>query len=142
MCVVPFQRQWDLNGGDCGICGDPVDGERHNEAGGTYAKGIISRTYQEEDVITVTVTITAHHKGWFEFRACPNNDVNTPATQQCLDSYLLPLADGSGTRFDIPPPITGDQDVLVELRLPKGLKCTQCVFQWKWNTGKLSNIIQ
>ena len=51
-----LQHQWKENGGDCGICGNPFDGERHNEAGGTYAKGIISRTYQEEDVITVTVT--------------------------------------------------------------------------------------
>lgn len=48
-----FQRQWDSNGGKCGICGDPWDGVRENEAGGRYATGIISRKYKEGQIIDV-----------------------------------------------------------------------------------------
>ena len=33
---------------------------------------------------------SANHLSWFEFRICPNNDIHKPATQSCLDRYLLP----------------------------------------------------
>ena len=61
----------------CGECGDAWDipvGQRPNQAGGTYANGIISDTYSPGEVITIEVDITANHMGWFEFRLCPNND--------------------------------------------------------------------
>ena len=34
----------------CGICGDPYDGVREHEAGGTFATGYISKTYTEGEV--------------------------------------------------------------------------------------------
>ena len=51
-----LQRQWNRNGGKCGICGDPWDGVRENEAGGRYATGTISRQYTEGQVIDVRLT--------------------------------------------------------------------------------------
>ena len=63
----------------CGECGDKWDtpvGERPNQAGGIYANGIITETYQSGEVIEVRVRITANHMGWFEFRLCVNNNVH------------------------------------------------------------------
>lgn len=39
--------QWEQNEGNCGVCGDPYQMKepRPHEAGGEYAKGIISRFY-------------------------------------------------------------------------------------------------
>ena len=78
--------------------------------------------------------LAANHKGWFEFRVCPNNNIHKEATHECLDRYLLPLADGSGTRL---PVYYGQEFFNVKLRLPRGLTCEQCVIQWKYNTGKI-----
>lgn len=71
------------------MCGDSWAGPRDNEAGGKYANGIIARYYEIGDVIDVGVEITQNHKGWFEFRLCPNDDVKKPVTHSCLDKYLL-----------------------------------------------------
>lgn len=40
--------QWEQNGGKCGLCGDPHHAEepRPHEAGGLFAKGIITRHYR------------------------------------------------------------------------------------------------
>ncbi|KAJ8319947.1 hypothetical protein KUTeg_001534 [Tegillarca granosa] len=127
-----FANQWGTNRGKCGICGDPYSGKRDNEAGGKYATGIITRQYRAGDVIDVDIQITANHKGWSEFRLCPNNDVNKPATQECLDKHLLQLADGSGTRFQLSTEVGHFK---IKLKLPDGLTCTQCVLQWKWHAG-------
>jgi hypothetical protein len=49
------QNQWGLNQGRCGICGDPYQGPRENEAGGKYAKGTIVRHYKEGQNIDVEI---------------------------------------------------------------------------------------
>ncbi|KAK2165850.1 hypothetical protein NP493_1348g00041 [Ridgeia piscesae] len=124
-----------LNGGKCGVCGDPW-GKPNPQfvAGGKYANGIITRTYKEGQEIAVAVDVTAPHGGWFEFRICPNNDFRVPVTHECLNKNLLPLADGTGYRvyLDIKQP-AGFKNAT--LRLPTGLVCTQCVLQWRWHTG-------
>ncbi|XP_062592172.1 uncharacterized protein LOC134253624 [Saccostrea cucullata] len=124
-------RQWGRNGGKCGICGDPWDGVRENEAGGRYAKGIISRRYKEGEIIEAQVKITASHLGYFEFRLCPNNDIHKPATQACLDQYILHQPNGS-VRF---MEQGRTQVYVIKLQLPRGLTCSQCVLQWKYNAG-------
>ncbi|XP_011429461.3 uncharacterized protein [Magallana gigas] len=126
-----FDRQWNKNGGKCGICGDPWDGVRENEAGGRYATGIISRRYTEGQIIDVKVKITASHMGYFEFRLCPNNNVHKPATQACLDQYVLHQPSGSVRFLEQGRP----QTYSIKVKLPKGLTCTQCVLQWKYNAG-------
>ncbi|XP_029641028.1 uncharacterized protein LOC115215838 [Octopus sinensis] len=125
-------HQWTFNHGKCGICGDPHEGPRANEAGGKYATGIISRYYHKDQIITVDVDLTTNHLGWFEFRLCPNNNVKKPATHECLNKYLLRLANGNGTRLYI-----GQKKghIFTKLKLPAGLTCSQCVFQWKYHTG-------
>lgn len=126
-----FGVQFYRNNGKCGICGDRYDGDRPNEAGGKYATGTIARAYNQGDVITVQIEITVNHGGWFQFKLCPNNDVKKRATQQCLDKYVLRQLDGS-TKFVVPD---GLGIVSIQLKLPKELTCSQCVFQWKWNTA-------
>lgn len=130
--------QHQLNGGKCGVCGDPYKRAKYppgpNEAGGRYAKGVIADTYIEGQTIKTTVEITAYHKGWFEFRICANNDVTKIVSQKCLNSNLLPLAsDGTTTRIVI----TGNQRRFyhIELQLPEGMTCEQCVIQWKYHAG-------
>ena len=44
---VFFQHQWGINGGKCGVCGDPWDGVREHEAGGKYANGLIAANYTQ-----------------------------------------------------------------------------------------------
>ncbi|XP_053383505.1 uncharacterized protein LOC123540003 [Mercenaria mercenaria] len=131
-----FWNQWGLNNGRCGVCGDPYQGPRENEAGGKYATGTIVRSYKEGQQISVETEITVPHGGgWSEFRICPNNDVNKPATQQCLDQYLLASPSGE-TRF-VHAGTTGK--FRITLLLPPGLTCTQCFLQWKWNTKQHNN---
>ncbi|XP_069102406.1 uncharacterized protein [Argopecten irradians] len=116
----------------CGICGDPYQGPRNNEAGGRYAKGIITRHYTVGQTIDIGVEITANHHGYFEFRLCPNNDIHKRATQECLDQHLLTLENADGTRYYL-----GGRRGAINLKakLPEGLTCSQCVLQWRWKTG-------
>ncbi|CAL8143129.1 unnamed protein product [Orchesella dallaii] len=130
-----FFVQYDKNGGQCGICGDPYDEAqpRRHEAGGLYGRGIITGSYQAGQVINVQIDLTASHLGYFEFRLCPQNNPLVPATQECLDQNVLELADGSGTRYPIP---TFDAELhTISLKLPEGVTCRQCVLQWHYNTG-------
>lgn len=75
--------------------------------------------------------LTAEHKGYFVFRICPHNNPLVPATQECLDLHELERADGQGTR--LPVVDTGLYEALY--KLPEGVTCDQCVFQWHYNTG-------
>ncbi|XP_013416596.1 uncharacterized protein LOC106178104 [Lingula anatina] len=129
------RRQYRQNGGQCGVCGDPWDEPppRANENGGTFDFGIISRIYKIGKTITAKVDITANHRGWFEFRLCPNDEPTVQVTHECLDQYLLELADGSGTRWEV----SSDEKRLfeIQLRLPSFLRCEHCVFQWKYHAG-------
>ncbi|XP_052786524.1 uncharacterized protein LOC128221884 [Mya arenaria] len=66
------------NEGRCGVCGDSWDSElpRPNEAGGLYARGIISRKYStDQRFIYSVIQVTSSIGGYFEFYICPNDDV-------------------------------------------------------------------
>lgn len=119
-------------GGKCAPCGDPLWGPRLHEAGGKYATGTIARFYAIGQVINVTVELTSNHKGYFEFRLCPNNNPKIPVTQECLDQFPLEIL-GYGHRYVI----RSAKTVMVDLKLllPPGLTCSQCVLQWKWRAG-------
>ncbi|GBL98540.1 hypothetical protein AVEN_111650-1 [Araneus ventricosus] len=47
-----MHTQWKMNGGKCGVCGDPwhLDVPRPNENGGKFGNGIIVRTYKPGQV--------------------------------------------------------------------------------------------
>jgi hypothetical protein len=47
------------------------------------------RRYKKDSGITIRVELTANHRGYFEFRLCPNNDPKRVGTQACLDKYVL-----------------------------------------------------
>ena len=52
-------------------------------------------------------------------------------SQECLDNHLLTLADGT-TRYAVPIGIMHD----VQVKLPAGLTCNKCMFQWKYHAGE------
>ncbi|XP_033749008.1 uncharacterized protein LOC117333697 [Pecten maximus] len=126
-----FNRQWKINGGKCGVCGDPWDGARVHEAGGKYATGTIVRHYSEGQTISVNVQITASHKGYFEFRLCPHNNPSTRVSQACLDQHVLQQTDGSTRVNEAGHPT----NYTIHLKLPAGVTCSQCLLQWKYNAG-------
>jgi hypothetical protein len=52
-------RQWIDNGGRCGICGDPFDGEREYERNGSKYLGKIVKNYTRNSVIPVKIQVRA-----------------------------------------------------------------------------------
>ena len=67
------------NGGRCGVCGDPWDARRPRpgEAGGLLGRGVTTRVYRPGQTVSLSVDITANHRGYFQFRVCPRS----PASQ-------------------------------------------------------------
>lgn len=118
----------------CGICGDPYDESqpRKHEIGGPYYKGYLVANYTTEQVIDVTVQITANHKGFFQFKLCPVPGFQTEATQECLDRTVLKVAGTDETEYHITNEI---KDFHLQLQLPADLQCDHCVFQWRYHTG-------
>ncbi|XP_023933176.1 uncharacterized protein LOC106162929, partial [Lingula anatina] len=137
-----FDNQWNVQGGKCGVCGDPWQGPRENEAGGLYATGTLVRQYTMGEYMPIVIEITAPHKGWYEFRLCPHNDPNTPVSVECLDQYKLPLyLHANGTTVNRYQSLDETNSawvggkVYLLAKLPDYVTCTQCVLQWKWHTG-------
>ena len=126
-----FTRQWQINGGKCGVCGDPWDQmqPRENEGGGKYGRGTITRVYKQGEDFRVKIELTANHMGYFEFRLCPQNNPLVPASQSCLDRHLLEQSNGEGARYY---PGDGNQVFDIRLKLPANLTCSQCVLQWRY----------
>lgn len=128
-----FSYQYQVQGGKCGICGDAWDEDpRPHEAGGLYATGTIVRAYTQGQIIPVVVDVTANHRGYFEFRICPNNNPSVEASQTCLNEHPLYSADGSVFQHYID---TNLGDHKIDLRLPADVSCTQCVLQWRYVAG-------
>lgn len=127
-----FQHQWQMNSGKCGVCGDPYDfSPRHNEVGGKFANGIVSRYYSTNDTfINVIVEVKKNMRGYFEFRLCPEVSESVPVTHACLDKYHLEI-EGHGKQFEA---VHRGMNHL-QIRLPVGVACERCVLQWKWHTG-------
>ncbi|XP_064292492.1 uncharacterized protein LOC128675686 isoform X2 [Plodia interpunctella] len=125
-----FSHQWGVNQGRCGICGDPYDAPipRPHELGGKYGDGVIVASYLPGSLITTTVDITASHRGFWEFKLCPDPGIDD---QECFDSFLLELEEG-GTKYY---PTRGNSKYSVNYRLPPGLVCDHCVLQWRYTAG-------
>ena len=71
------------------MCGDPWQGPREYESGGSKFTGEITRHYNKGQVIDVTFEITANHLGYVDFRLCKNDDTTKAATWECLNKNLL-----------------------------------------------------
>ncbi|XP_025423907.1 uncharacterized protein LOC112693172 [Sipha flava] len=136
-----FTRQYQTNGGKCGICGDPWDSPqpRLHEAGGKYGLGVIVRRYKTGQPMIVRVELTANHRGYFEFRLCPNNAPKQVATQACLDKHVLRRVrtKDADDMFHETRYYPGTENKVYEMRylLPDGMTCSQCVLQWKYVAG-------
>ncbi|TRY71022.1 hypothetical protein TCAL_10831 [Tigriopus californicus] len=129
-----FKHQWEVNRGLCGICGDPYDGPYPHEApGGPYASGIIVEDYKSGQWIDVSVEVTTAHLGYWEFKICPNDNIQQDPDQDCFDRIgLLPTSGGSENY----PLNTWDERFFhLKVKLPDNVTCEQCIFQWKWITG-------
>ncbi|XP_032792012.2 uncharacterized protein LOC116928978 [Daphnia magna] len=133
-----FERQWLVNKGKCGICGDPYD-ERvkpHEAPGGLFATGTIVRTYVQGQTIPVKIEITAKHKGHYKFKLCPNNNVLKDPTQECFDRFPLSFISNEGivSRKVFVDPIPQGM-FPTRLMLPPDVTCSQCIIQWTYVAG-------
>lgn len=121
----------------CGICGDKYDGERKNEAGGIYAQSqIISAHYSQGEQIQIEIVITAHHKGFFQFKLCQNDDITKRIGQDCLDQNVI-LVEQDGKivdKYDINN--LYKKNYLIKAFLPDLVTCKACVLQWRYHGGK------
>lgn len=120
----------------CGICGDALDAPqpRPNEVGGKYANGIVVRRYKVNQIVDTEVELTAHHKGYFQFKICPTNNAKVDPTQDCFDEHVLKLADGSGDKYYVPE-MAPDGKYYPKFALPKWMSCSFCVVQWTYTAG-------
>ncbi|XP_076266066.1 uncharacterized protein LOC143199828 [Rhynchophorus ferrugineus] len=133
-----YSVQWQQNGGKCGICGDAYNLEepRPHEAGGLYAKGIVTRHYSVGQSIDIEIELTANHYGRFEISLCPNNNYKQEATQECFDRFPLYLSGPEkSTAFIIPEDGVKKAVFRYQVRLPAYITCTQCVMRWVYYTG-------
>lgn len=128
-----------MNGGQCGVCGDPWNSTvpRDHEIGGRLSiagKSIIVRRYLTGGSANIIVELTATHRGYFEFRLCPIDDISGDATWDCLNKNLLSIhGQGADKRFRIHDSTPKKYQMTVDL--PDGLECQHCVLQWKYSTG-------
>ncbi|CAF1215088.1 unnamed protein product [Didymodactylos carnosus] len=122
-------------GGQCGVCGDAIDGPRNNEApSGKYFTATIVDNYKAGSLIDVRVEMMANHMGWFYFKICPVTNNNVEVTQQCLDQHPLEIIESptprtSPYRWDIPGTYTQNiapgwdlPAYTFKLKLPDGLR--------------------
>lgn len=103
--------------------------------------------YKPGQVIDLMVTLTAHHKGHFEFHGCPISPGGV-ATQECFDAHPLRF-DGevlstyesrSPANFDVNYPVRayvpdGDSDLHYKYRLPSNLIGDLVLIQWHYVTA-------
>ena len=130
-----FQHQHQVNGGKCGICGDPYDAKikDHEAPDGKFANGIIVREFQSGDIMDVIVEITANHKGYLVFKLCPNDNVLLDPLQDCFDKLPLEVYPSHEQKYDLPDDL--EREYQLKLKLPDGLTCNQCILQWTYVTG-------
>ncbi|XP_059147510.1 uncharacterized protein LOC131935161 [Physella acuta] len=125
----------EINGGKCGVCGDPWNGPREHEPGGLFATGAITRKYRTNDTIFVVIELTKNNLGWFEFRLCESDDAMEEKTHECLNKHLLEDVLGD-SRFDVPfPEYVNSKLLQFSLVIPEGVRCRACMLQWKYHAG-------
>jgi hypothetical protein len=99
--------------------------------GGKYGNNIIVRRYRSGAIIPVKIELTANHRGYFEFRTCSMENNGQDVTQDCLNQYLLKNANGTARYY----PEEVNKIFISYYKLPVGLTCKQCVFQWRYISG-------
>ncbi|KAL4221007.1 hypothetical protein ACF0H5_019270 [Mactra antiquata] len=129
--------QWNTFDGKCGICGDPYDANPgDHEVGGKYVNVVrpLSRCYDTDDsVIDITVRITSHHKGYFEFWLCENNNMAVDPSIDCFNNLLTIAGTNGNTRYSINDVV--EPSYSLQLNMPADVTCSQCILRWKYNAG-------
>ena len=120
------EKQWIINGGKCGICGEDWNETRRFEKGGDMYLGKIVRTYTQGEPINASVVITANHYGWFEFRICNIDGWISDANQECLNNTVLTYNEPNDTRLMVKN-YSSPAIVNFKLNLPSELTCDHCV---------------
>ena len=136
-----FKHQFGRLGGRCGICGDPADAwpRQHEAPGGRFANGIITRQYKPGQDIVVKIDVTANHKGYFTFKLCDNNNTEQDPDQSCFDGRVLRIVPSGEDRYYLTTFNTGV--FTLKLRLPRDLRCSQCILQWTYTVGVETDLI-
>lgn len=138
----------------CGKVGDHNYDYPPNAIGEGVLSPVIQACYEEAGIIDVETVLTAHHKGHFEFKACPILPGEVPS-QACFDEN--PLTFVSDKLYGAPPdPLyperayiprvdypgglagyssNGEYHFHHEFKLPDGLRGDLVLIQWYYVTG-------
>ncbi|KAF0688915.1 hypothetical protein As57867_019492, partial [Aphanomyces stellatus] len=124
--------------GKHGVCGDPYNGVREHETGGTYglfptlgAKAI-GACYKPGQTVDIQVQLTANHMGVFHFELCKLNGKHDKETEECFQTLVQPNGE---KEWKVPP---GNQVFTIPTTLPAGVTCdgdSHCVIRWAYEGG-------
>ena len=93
-------------------------------------------------VIDVDIDLVAHHKGFFAFKLCPQNNPTETVLASCFDKYPLKLENGERFYHLAKNNIHGPGRVKAKVQLPTGLTCWHCILQTTYVSGNfLTNSI-
>ncbi|KAJ8967646.1 hypothetical protein NQ317_016537 [Molorchus minor] len=120
-----------INGGRCGVCGDPYSEPhpRAHENTGTYGKGVFVAIYQPGSIVEIIIRLTANHLGHFTYSLCVLEDPSAPESGE--DCFIpLTLKDGS-KQYSV---TSTDFYVTNYVKLPE-ITCEHCVLRWTYTAG-------
>jgi len=120
----------------CGVCGDEYNAnpKQMECPNGQYCKKVITRNYKAGQTVDVTINFNANHGGVMQFRVCPVTDDNKEVTWDCLLAHQMAITEAGGKTVWQEPEGAAQKtdDAHLHVKLPAGLTCKRCVFQWHW----------
>jgi len=139
-------------GGTDGVCGisSNANYEQPPNAMGGLMPPVVQACYSPGSVVEFESVLTAHHKGHFEFRACPVSSGEVP-TQECFDSNPLTFIEdplygavpdtNHPERAYIPNAGSDDTEWTYKHRyqLPSNLEGELVIIQWYYLTANSCN---
>lgn len=151
-----------------GVCGDLKEGPRDHLRGGEYYHGgKIVATYRKGSVISVGISIVAHHNGFMELHVCnvrkcggeisencfrqghcqqlqraPNKHCDSGKSRMCgpIDRKFRGRWYLPCTRYPLNNfKVETFGPSTIKYRLPKHMVCEHCVLQWFWTSANSCN---
>lgn len=137
------------------MCGDavttPVSARLYNPFTSPAASAL--PTYKPGQVMDIVVTITAHHRGHFEFRICDAAKLSDPrtVTWACADQNVLkrvsvpgevsPVDVNHPERYYLEPECAPGYNTTITMKyqIPSTLTCERCIMQWWWVSANSCN---
>ena len=124
----------------CGV----ISGRNYDHPQNFFGDALAPRPqacYQPGQIIDLEVTLTAHHKGHFEFKICPILSGEVP-TQACFDENPMTFVSGQGANFDpnyperaYIPLSSGNWNYSYKFKFPDGLSGDLVLLQWHYVTA-------